>query len=197
MQDSDFAAILGRASGLLFLSSNDADYFGKKVRSDEFRDCTHILGLFCFSPRSVSLRGDERPYRPSRASCRAGSDADAVAVIKLAHSVERSRVTCPLPDIELASPARKAQRHKISDGLQEAVIDSFVSRENIRRYRKLASESTDATERSRTMKLLAEEETKFKLELRRGGDPPEERSPVNTATEDRVEHDGDEQQGAG
>ena len=53
-------------------------------------------------------------------------------------------------------------------------MDSFVSRENIRRYRKLASESTNATERSRIMKLLAEEETKFKLELRRRGDPPEE-----------------------
>jgi hypothetical protein len=76
-------------------------------------------------------------------------------------------------------------------------MDSFVSRENIRRYRKLASESTDATERSQIMKLLAEEETKFKLELRHGGDPPEERSPVNTATEDRVEHDWDGQQGAG
>jgi hypothetical protein len=50
--DSDFAAILGRASGLLFLSSNDADYFGKKVRSDEFRDCTHILGLFVFRPEA-------------------------------------------------------------------------------------------------------------------------------------------------
>ena len=76
-------------------------------------------------------------------------------------------------------------------------MDSFVSRENIRRYRKLASESTDATERSQIMKMLAEEETKFKLELRRGGDPPEGRWPVNSATEDRVEHDGDEQQGAG
>ena len=76
-------------------------------------------------------------------------------------------------------------------------MDSFVSRENIRRYRKLASESTDATERSRTMSLLAEQEAKLKLELRRGGDPREERSPVNTATDDRVEHDGDEQQGAG
>jgi hypothetical protein len=31
------------------------------------------------------------------------------------------------------------------------------------------------------------------LELRHGGDPPEERSPLNTATDDRVEHDGDEQ----
>ena len=47
-------------------------------------------------------------------------------------------------------------------------MDRFVSRENIRRYRKLVSESTDATERSQIMKLLAEEETKFKLELRRG-----------------------------
>jgi hypothetical protein len=99
--------------------------------------------------------------------------------------------------MELASPARKAQRFKMSNGLQEAAMDRFVSRENIRRYRKLVSESTDATERSQIMKMLAEEETKFKLELRRGGDPPEGRWPVNSATEDRVEHDGDEQQGAG
>jgi hypothetical protein len=104
---------------------------------------------------------------------------------------------CPLADIELASPARKAQRFKMSDGLQAATMDSFVSRENIRRYRKLASESTDATERSQIMKLLAEEETKFKLELRRGGEPPDGRSPADTATEDRVKRDGDEQQGAG
>ena len=32
-------------------------------------------------------------------------------------------------------------------------MDSFVSRENIRRHRKLASETTDATERSQIMKL--------------------------------------------
>jgi hypothetical protein len=36
-------------------------------------------------------------------------------------------------------------------------MDRFVSRENIRRYRKLASESTNAAERARIMKLLAEE----------------------------------------
>src|SRR6202011_6221566 len=112
-------------------------------------------------------------------------------------SVKRSRVTCPLLDIWLASPAGKAQRDQMSNGPQRAAVDSFVSRENIRRYRKLASESTDATERSQIMKMLAEEETKFKLEQRHGGDPPEERSPVNTATEDRVEHGGDERQGAG
>jgi len=44
-------------------------------------------------------------------------------------------------------------------------MDSFVSRENIKRYRKLASESTDATQRSRIMSLLAEEEDKLKLGL--------------------------------
>ena len=38
--------------------------------------------------------------------------------------------------------------------------------ENIARYRKLASKSTNAAERSRIMKLPAEEGTKFKLELR-------------------------------
>jgi hypothetical protein len=34
-------------------------------------------------------------------------------------------------------------------------MDGFVTRENIERYRKLASESTDSAERSRIMKLLA------------------------------------------
>jgi hypothetical protein len=82
---------------------------------------------------------------------------------KAALSVERSRVTCP--DIELASPAIKAQRINMSNGLQEAAMDSSVSRENIKRYRKLASESTDAAQRSRILSLLAEEEDKLKLEL--------------------------------
>ena len=44
-------------------------------------------------------------------------------------------------------------------------MERFVSRENIKRYRHLASESTDAAERSRIMRLLADEEAKFKLEL--------------------------------
>ena len=63
-------------------------------------------------------------------------------------------------------------------------MDRFVNRENIKRYRKLASESTNATERLRIMTLLAEEEAKFKLELSRRGDAPGGgRSPVNAATE--------------
>jgi hypothetical protein len=75
--------------------------------------------------------------------------------------------------------------------------DRFVTRENIERYRKLASESTDSAERSRIMKLLAEEVTKIKLELRRRSDTPERRSPVNAAAESRAEHDGEEQRSGG
>jgi len=41
-------------------------------------------------------------------------------------------------------------------------MDRFVTRENIERYSKLASESTDAAERSRIMKFLAEEVAKIK-----------------------------------
>jgi hypothetical protein len=86
----------------------------------------------------------------------------------------------------------------MSNGFEVAAMDSFVKRENIRRYRKLASESTDATQRSQIVKLLAEEEDELKLELSGRRDASEGRSPpINTATEDRVEHDGDEQQGAG
>ena len=49
-------------------------------------------------------------------------------------------------------------------------MDRFVNRENIKRYRGLASASTDAAERLRIMKLLAEEEAKFK-----GGPEPRRR----------------------
>ena len=45
-------------------------------------------------------------------------------------------------------------------------MDRFVNRQNIERYRRLAIDTTNATERLQIMKLLAEEEAKFKLELR-------------------------------
>ena len=45
-------------------------------------------------------------------------------------------------------------------------MDRFVNRQNIERYRRLAIETTNATERLQIMNLLAEEEAKFKLELR-------------------------------
>jgi hypothetical protein len=67
-------------------------------------------------------------------------------------------------------------------------MDRFVTRENIEQYRKLASETTDPTERSRIMKFLADEVAKIKLKLRRRGDA----SPVNAATEKRVDQDGKE-----
>ncbi len=44
-------------------------------------------------------------------------------------------------------------------------MDRFVNRENIDRYRRLANEATDATERLQILELLAEEEAKFKLEM--------------------------------
>ena len=45
-------------------------------------------------------------------------------------------------------------------------MDRFVKRENIERYRGLASESTNAAERLRILRLLAEERAKFKLEFK-------------------------------
>jgi hypothetical protein len=70
-------------------------------------------------------------------------------------------------------------------------MDNFVTRENIKRYRRLASESTDSAERSRIMNLLAEEESKAAPDASRQGDAPEGRSAVNAATENPVEHDGE------
>ncbi len=76
-------------------------------------------------------------------------------------------------------------------------MDNFVSRENIKRYRKLASESTDSTGRLRIMKLLAEEEAKLKLEVRLSREAPEGPSPVDAATENQVEDDGEERRASG
>jgi hypothetical protein len=43
-------------------------------------------------------------------------------------------------------------------------MDRFVNQQNINRYRRLASKTTKAAERLQIMKLLAEEEAKFKQE---------------------------------
>jgi hypothetical protein len=72
-------------------------------------------------------------------------------------------------------------------------MDKFVTRENIKRYRRLAGESTDPAERSRIVTLLAEEESKATADASRQGDTPEGRSSVNAATENPVEHDGEGQ----
>jgi hypothetical protein len=72
-----------------------------------------------------------------------------------------------------------------------AAMDRFVSRENIERYRRLSTETADATERLRILKLLAEEEAKSKLELSRAGDGPAGGSRIDAATENRPEHDGE------
>jgi len=76
-------------------------------------------------------------------------------------------------------------------------MDSFVTRENIKRYRKLADESSSATERSRILSLLTEEEAKFKLEQSRGGDAPGARSAGDGATGIGLGHDQKEEQGGG
>jgi hypothetical protein len=76
-------------------------------------------------------------------------------------------------------------------------MDSFVARENIKRYRKLAGESTSATERSRILNLLTEEEAKFKLEQSRGSDAPGGRSAGDGATGIGLAHDRKEERGGG
>jgi len=76
-------------------------------------------------------------------------------------------------------------------------MDRFVNRENIDRYRRLANESAEATDRLQLMKLLAEEEAKFKSELSRRGGASPEGSRVTAATEHRVKHDGEEQHSGG
>ena len=45
-------------------------------------------------------------------------------------------------------------------------MDRFVKRENIERYRKLASELTNDAERIQILRSLAEEVARFRLELR-------------------------------
>ena len=43
-------------------------------------------------------------------------------------------------------------------------MERFINRQNIDRYRRLASETTNATERQQILRLLADEEAKFKLD---------------------------------
>ena len=43
-------------------------------------------------------------------------------------------------------------------------MDRFVNRQNIDRFRRLASQTTSATERQQIMRLLADEEVKFRLD---------------------------------
>jgi hypothetical protein len=55
-------------------------------------------------------------------------------------------------------------------------MERFINRQNINRYRRLASETINATERQQILKLLAEEEAKFKLDqavsdLNKAGQP--------------------------
>ena len=56
-------------------------------------------------------------------------------------------------------------------------MDRFVTRENIKRYRRLAGKSTDPAERSRIMTLLAEEEGKATADVSRQGDAPRKTIP--------------------
>jgi hypothetical protein len=70
----------------------------------------------------------------------------------------------------------------------------FVSRENVKRYRRLASESIDSIERVPILKLLADEEARFKLEPSRSDGAREGRSSTKVATAHR---DGEGQQGGG
>ena len=53
-------------------------------------------------------------------------------------------------------------------------MDRFINRLNIERYRRLASETTNAADRQQIMRLLADEESKFKLD-RRAGDSADTR----------------------
>jgi hypothetical protein len=76
-------------------------------------------------------------------------------------------------------------------------MDRSVSRENIERYRRLSTETADAAERSRILKLLAEEEAKFKLEMSRRGDGLAGGSRIDAAIENRREHGGEKQQDGG
>ena len=71
-------------------------------------------------------------------------------------------------------------------------MDRFVSRENIKRYRHLASETTDAAERSKIMKLLADEEARFKLETSGRGDASERMITCQRGNQESSRCDGEE-----
>ena len=121
----------------------------------------------------------------------------AVALINLPLLSGRSRVKCPLPDIELVPLGVKAHgmryhsASKCAVAFRKGAMDDFVGRQNIKRYREVASELLDPAERSRAVKLLADEEDKLKLDTRRSDDAPKGWTFVNAAIENRVEDDGE------
>ena len=141
------------------------------------------------------------------ASRRASADAcsllrhtacTASVIINPALLVERSRVKCPLPDIELVTTAKKAQRIDCPVGPWRLQWTGSSTEKTLSDIANLLANRPNATERLRIMTLLAEEEAKFKLELSRRGDAPGGgRSPVNPATENPFKYDREEQRGGG
>src|ERR1700689_1228994 len=99
----------------------------------------------------------------------------------------------------IAAPVEKAQHRSLPAPLEAAMdaMDRFVSRENIERYRRLSVETKDAAERLRILKLLAEEEAKFKLEMSRRGPSPAGALRTDAATENRPKHARKKQQNGG
>jgi hypothetical protein len=63
----------------------------------------------------------------------------------------------------LVRTAKRAQRCYMSVSLRKAAIGNFVTRKNIKRYRRLAGEPMDFAARSKITRLLAGKEAKFKL----------------------------------
>lgn len=133
----------------------------------------------------------QRPLSPSP-SCRPFA---AKVELNVRHRTLSLRRRPERRSVSTERRGREARRIKMSDSPFSAAMDSFVSRENIKRYRKLVSELTSAAERSRILSLLTEEEAKFELEQSR--DAPGRPSAGDGATGIRLEHNREEVRGGG
>jgi hypothetical protein len=142
---SDSSAML---PGLYCRTQADTRLAAKQPSGGEFRACAQKILLFFFARmfRPEFCRGRWAPVTELRlqpntaredASFFAASSIFALHPYQRALLSARSRVKCPLPDIALACPAKRAQRTESFPGV---ALDGFVTRKNTKRYRRFAGE---------------------------------------------------------
>jgi hypothetical protein len=182
-----------RCAASLFISviTPTQDRPPNEVRRDGCHTCMSLASL-----RMSRSNGDERQRRAELGLIKLKDTRRSTLYQNLLFFLSEVERNVRYRTLSLPRPLKRRSLFKCPTAL-EAAMDRFVTRENIKRYSELPSESTDAAERSRIMKFLAGEVAKIKLELRRRGDAPGGRLPVNAATGNRVEYDQEGQRGGG
>jgi hypothetical protein len=168
MPDIDFAApIVSLCRQSFYFHHHTAtDRPPNEVRGDECHACMSFASL-----RMSRSDGDERHRRAELGSIKLKDTRRSTLYQNLLFFLSEVERNVRYRTLSLPRLPKRRSLFKCPTAL-EAEMDRFVTRENIERYSKLASESTDAA-------LADEAAAKIKLELRRRSDAPKGRSPVN------------------